>query len=60
LHGAGEEEVGTFDNAGYARLYCNAHLCMIGHILVLDTPYFARPDATGHFQPPVPGSRHGS
>ena len=50
LYGTDEEELVTFDSAGYVRVYCNVHHSMIGHILVLDTPHFVRPDATGHFR----------
>ncbi len=49
LYGAGEEQTVTFSHAGYVRVYCNVHHSMVGHILVLDTPYFARPDAEGNF-----------
>jgi plastocyanin len=49
----------TFDHVGYVRVYCNVHHTMIGHILVLDTPYFGRPDGSGNFHladvPAVPG-----
>lgn len=49
----------TFKQAGYVRVYCNVHHSMIGHILVLDTPWFTRPDSSGNFRlanlPPVAG-----
>jgi len=50
LYGAGEEQTVTFNHAGYVRVYCNVHHSMVGHILVLDTPYFTRPDAEGRFK----------
>jgi plastocyanin len=50
LYGAGEEQTVTFNHAGYVRVYCNVHHSMVGHILVLDTPYFARPGADGRFK----------
>ena len=34
---------------GYVRVYCNVHHSMIGHILVLDTPYFTKTDTNGNF-----------
>jgi len=50
LYGSGEEQTVTFSHAGYVRVYCNVHRSMVGHILVLDTPYFTRPGADGHFK----------
>ena len=49
LYGQGDGQVVTFQHAGYVRVYCNVHHSMIGHILVLDTPYFVRPDTSGNF-----------
>jgi plastocyanin len=37
----------TFDRAGVATLGCNIHDWMVAHVVVLDTPYFARSDAAG-------------
>jgi len=50
LYGSGEEQTVTFSHAGYVRVYCNVHHSMVGHILVLDTPYFMHPDAQGRFR----------
>jgi plastocyanin len=50
LYGSGEEQTVTFTHAGYVRVYCNVHHSMVGHILVLDTPYFTRPGADGKFE----------
>jgi plastocyanin len=50
LYGAGEAQTVTFSHAGYVRVYCNVHHSMVGHILVLDTPYFTRPGADGRFR----------
>jgi plastocyanin len=59
LYGEGEGQVVTFSRVGYVRIYCNVHHSMTGHILVLDTPYFVRPDSGGNFHladvPAVPG-----
>ncbi len=50
LYSEGEGQTVTFNHPGYVRVYCNVHHSMMGHILVLDTPYFTKPDAAGHFQ----------
>ncbi|TCO42973.1 methylamine utilization protein [Dokdonella fugitiva] len=49
VYGNGDGETVAFPQAGYVRVFCNVHASMIGHILVLDTPYFTRPDASGAF-----------
>lgn len=49
VYGAGEGAEHTFASPGLVKVYCNVHHSMVGHILVLDTPYFARPDAEGNF-----------
>lgn len=54
LYGRGEAREQRFDKAGLVRVYCNVHHDMVGHILVLDTPYFARPDASGQFRIDLP------
>jgi hypothetical protein len=50
LYGQGDGQVVTLAHVGYVRVYCNVHHSMIGHILVLDTPYFVRPDTNGDFR----------
>lgn len=45
----GEGGIARFDAPGYVRVYCNVHHAMVGHILVLDTAHFVRPDASGRF-----------
>lgn len=50
LYGPGEGSTMAFDHVGYVRVYCNVHHSMVGHILVLDTPFFVRPDAAGMFR----------
>ena len=37
----------TFDRAGVVVVGCNIHDWMIGHIVVLDTPFFAKTDDRG-------------
>lgn len=49
LYGRGDGRTVTFSHVGFVRVYCNVHHSMVGHILVLDTPYFTRPDAQGNF-----------
>src|SRR5258708_1506694 len=49
LYSEGEGQTVAFNHAGYVRVYCNVHHSMMGHILVLDTPYFTKPDAAGRF-----------
>lgn len=46
----GEGSEVRFDTPGYVRVYCNVHHAMVGHILVLDTPHYTRPDASGRFR----------
>jgi len=36
-----------FDKAGYVVMGCNIHDTMISHLLVVDTPYFAKTDGLG-------------
>lgn len=58
--GPGDEV--TFDRSGVVRVFCNVHHDMVAYLLVLDTPWFARPDARGRFVlrglPPGPGTVH--
>jgi plastocyanin len=49
LYSNGEGKQVTFSQPGYVRVYCNVHHSMVGHVLVLDTPYFTRPGKDGHF-----------
>jgi plastocyanin len=39
----------TFNKTGDVTVLCNVHPEMEGHILVLQNPYFARPDAQGKY-----------
>ncbi len=38
----------TFDKPGIVTLGCNIHDWMIGYVLVVSTPYFAKTDPAGH------------
>lgn len=48
-YGSGEGGRHTFETPGLVKVYCNVHHAMFAHILVLDTPWFTRPDAQGRF-----------
>ena len=39
----------TFNKLGEVTILCNVHPEMEGHILVLQNPYFAKPDGSGKF-----------
>ena len=49
LYGAGNGIVHQFDQPGLVKVYCNVHHSMYAYILVLDTPFYARPDREGRF-----------
>jgi len=59
LYGRSEGESHRFTQPGVIRIYCNVHHAMTAHVLVMDTPFFTRPDAQGRFRivgvPPGPG-----
>ena len=48
----------TFDKAGTATLGCNIHDNMLGHIHVVDTPYFGVTDAQGKVDIDLPAGDH--
>ena len=48
-YGQGPGATHTFAKPGLVKVYCNVHHSMFGTILVLDTPFFTRPDADGRF-----------
>jgi len=48
-YASGEGATHRFDQPGLVKVYCNVHHSMAAHILVLDTPWFTRPDAQGRF-----------
>jgi plastocyanin len=50
LYGEGEGLAHTFTHSGLVRVFCNVHQDMVGHILVLDTPWYTRPDGQGRFR----------
>jgi hypothetical protein len=50
LYEAGDGFVQQFEHPGLVKVYCNVHHSMYGYILVLDTPFFTRPDRDGRFR----------
>ena len=48
----GETRSELFERPGVVRLFCDIHSEMGGVIMVVDTPYFTQPDATGRFSIP--------
>jgi plastocyanin len=46
----GSSRTETFDEAGVVRMFCDIHSDMVGVILVLDTPYFVKPDPSGAYR----------
>lgn len=50
LYGRSEGESHRFTQPGVIRVYCNVHHAMVAHVLVMDTPFFTRPDAQGRFR----------
>lgn len=45
----------TFDKTGLVVILCNVHSYMSAYIMVVDTPYYAVSDSSGHFHlPSVP------
>jgi len=60
LFGQGEVGRVTFETPGVVRVFCNVHHDMVGYVLVLDTPFYTRPDGRGGFRlrglPPGPGT----
>lgn len=47
-----------FDKAGVVAIGCNIHDWMLAHIVVLDTPYFARTGADGSVRITAPAGRY--
>ncbi len=47
-----------FDKPGVATLGCNIHDRMSAHIIVVDTPVFARTDAAGVARLDLPAGEH--
>ncbi len=50
LYSEGPGASQRFENPGLVRVYCNVHQNMVGHILMLDTPFYTVADVTGRWQ----------
>lgn len=48
-YGPGATRAVTFDQVGEVVILCNIHMEMEGHVLVVDTPYYATPTPDGRF-----------
>ncbi|HEY4081833.1 MAG TPA: methylamine utilization protein [Burkholderiaceae bacterium] len=55
---AGSSTPVTFDKPGVATLGCNIHDRMSAHIVVVDTPLFARTDTSGTARLDLPAGEH--
>lgn len=59
LYGRGESASATFRKVGAVPIYCNIHSRMVGHVVVVGTPYFAQAAADGRWSiPRVPAGRY--
>jgi plastocyanin len=59
LYEAGTSRSVRFDRPGVSFLFCNIHAEMSAVVMVVDTPYFAMSDRTGHVTiPNVPDGRY--
>lgn len=60
LYRQGEGKSATFEHPGIVRIFCNVHHEMVAHIVVVETPHFARVGVDGSFRiegvPPGPGT----
>jgi plastocyanin len=55
----GDSRSETFSRPGVVRMFCDIHSEMVGVILVLDTPYFAKAEASGAYRiPDVPQGQY--
>lgn len=62
VYGPGESPSVSFEQPGVVNIYCNVHHDMHAHVLVVDTPWRAQPEADGSFRltglPPGKGELH--
>ncbi|QOC23640.1 hypothetical protein IC757_05740 [Wenzhouxiangella sp. AB-CW3] len=49
VYGEGSGETHRFEHPGLVRVFCNVHSRMSAHIVVVDGPYFTKPDRDGRF-----------
>lgn len=50
LYGRSDGESYRFTQPGVIKVFCNVHHAMVAHVLVMDTPFFTKPDAQGRFR----------
>ena len=50
LVGGGGVKEAVFREPGIVRVFCNVHHAMFAHVVVVDTPWSAQPDARGAFR----------
>lgn len=50
LYGKGPGKEVQLQHPGIVAVFCNVHHAMFAHIVVVDTPYYAQPDADGKFR----------
>jgi len=59
LYGRGETRVARFHKPGIVPVYCNVHAQMAAVVLVIESPFHARPAADGSFTlPGVPPGKY--
>ncbi len=59
LYEAGGTRLVRFDRAGICYIFCNIHPEMSAVVVVLNTPYYAKSDRSGHLTiPQVPAGRY--
>jgi hypothetical protein len=49
LYASGLSYSQSFDKPGPVEILCNIHAAMVGYVVVVDTPYYTQPRATGAF-----------
>jgi plastocyanin len=50
MYARGEKRSKTFNQTGLAVLMCSIHPDMLAYVMVVDTPYYAITDSSGHFR----------
>ncbi len=49
LYGRSDGKLHHFDSPGLVRVFCNVHPAMSAHIVVVNSPFFTRPEGDGRF-----------
>lgn len=50
LYKKGPGKTVEFEHSGIVRVFCNVHRTMVGYVVVVETPYYAIPTASGQFR----------